>query len=214
VRRLTLGALILGGGTLLSLPFRRPTLPDPSSVNEGGDANVTEFFDDESLALLVQEVTDDAQVPLAFQPQTDFSPPQPPPSQRLVPLTYEDLAVPVGRDLYYEDRFNASANVVAQNAQAANRIAELERAFAQAETAEQNRVGLPEGPVWDYGIPGPAPEPSQSTRAHLASAASSAKLTVQGEAVPKSILSQLPPPDDADASSQADRSRHWIRQPD
>jgi hypothetical protein len=189
-------------------------MPDPSLVDQGLDSGAAEFFDDESLAMLVQEITEDAQVPMVFQPQTDYTPPTPPPPPTMLPLTYEDLAVPVGRDPYYENRFNASAEVVAQNSQAANRIAELERAFAQAETMEQNQVGPIDGPVWNYGIPGPAPEPSQTTNAHLASAASSAKLKVGPEAGPKSILSQLPPPDDSDGTSQADRPRQWIRQPD
>ena len=214
MRRLTLGALILSSGALLSLPFRRPSLPEPASADVTSEGGAGDLFDDETLALLVQEVTEDAQIPMRFEPQTDYSPPEPAPSERLLPLTYEDLAVPVGRDPYYEERFNASAEVVAQNDQSVNRIAELERAFAQAETTGRNQIGPADGPVWDYGIPGPAPESSQMTNAHLASAASSAKLNAQELANPKSVLSQLPPPEDADGESQADRARHWIRQPD
>lgn len=216
MRRLTLGALILGGGTLLALPFRRHPSPDASSINDANQQNVVDSYDDESLAMLVREVTKDVEVPLVFEPQTDYLPAEPTPAQQYLPLTYDDLAVPVQRDPYYEDRFNASAAVV-ENVENAKRIAQLEQMFAQTEFANADLAARVNGSSPTNAIPA---DPSlgdfgsKFTNAHLASTASSAKLAAQQESGRKSILSQLPPPDGVDGESGAERQRHWIRQPD
>lgn len=230
VRRLTLGALILGGGTLMALPFRRPAVPDPPAVDSPHNQSRSALFDDESLELLVQEVTADVKVPVVYHPHTDYTPASPPMQTRRLPLSYEDLAVPVDRDPIYESRFNATASV-ASNAPPGNqsrRIVELERKFAKTTFTDEAIASLPTGDMVPRAIPGEGKQwvfqenadaanlldgPSQQRRSPGAQLASS-------ETMPKrstgdnSILKQLPPPDDATNAGNPDRPRQWIQQPD
>ncbi|KAA5539722.1 hypothetical protein FYK55_23270 [Roseiconus nitratireducens] len=127
MRRSTLAALILGGGTLLSLPFRRDIQPD-----DGPDSQAaSDGLDERSIEMLVQEITKDVQTPVVYHRQADAEPSDPFSTIRS-PLTYEDLAVPLEDDPYYAQRFNAAADVAQRQReqQKSQRIAELERAFA------------------------------------------------------------------------------------
>lgn len=232
MRRLTLGALILGGGTLLSLPFRRPDVPDPASIRDGVDQKKVDVLDDHSLEMLVREVTQDVQVPSVYHPHTDYAPAASSLQTRTQPLTYEDLAVPVDRDPIHEKNFNASADVVAHNAAQARRIAGLERAFAEAEFVDQSIAHLNSGPPPANAIPGLAPPADVAgslaegpikgwggtnpwtTDAQLASSEFSGRNVADADNRSQSVLSQLPPPAEIADSPDRQRQRHWIRQPD
>ncbi|WP_182864967.1 hypothetical protein [Stieleria mannarensis] len=145
MRRFSLGILILGGGLLFSLPFRKSKLPDPSTAQDGLNQTKSNSFDDASIEMLVREVTEDVQVPVVYDPQTDYCPPAPSQHKRQLPLTYQDLAVPVDRDPFYESHFNATASVASGNHDLANhdadqtqRLAELERLFAETQYVDQS----------------------------------------------------------------------------
>lgn len=227
--------------------------------------------------MLVQEVTRDVKIPTVYHPHTDYSPQQQGSSSRSLPLTYEDLAVPVDRDPFYEQRFNASAAVAARNAggERSDRIAELERRFAEAPPADPTIAGLysstqhrsgqhhsggPARAIPQAAFPGdqkrwifrdptqqPSADPSglaaspsrgdeqpasvglagaqfassdSSTRSSgqrgdiLGSGVSGATATRASAGGERSVLSELPPPNDSAGADGADRPKHWIRQPD
>ncbi|QDV43196.1 hypothetical protein Enr13x_30510 [Stieleria neptunia] len=239
MRRTSLGILILGGGILFSLPFRKPTLPDASAVDEGADQRTSDRFDDASIEMLVREVTEDVQVPVVYDPRTDYSPPATSTPPRQLPLTYQDLAVPVDRDPFYETHFNATTAVASQSTSPdeAQRLAELERVFAATQYVDQSIAGLhndspppaaiaPAGKQWVYqnaiseppslaatAAPSPvaAPHPPGAQLASSPALGQPARTPHSGDF---SVLSQLPPPDDQAGTGGAERPRHWIRQPD
>ncbi|WP_372896904.1 hypothetical protein [Stieleria sp.] len=243
MRRTSLGILILGGGILFSLPFRKPTLPDASAIEDGTKQSKSDPFDDASIEMLVREVTEDVQVPVVYDPRTDYSPPVQSTPPRQLPLTYQDLAVPVDRDPFYENRFNATAAVAdrATSPDEAQRLAELERVFAQTQYVDQSIAGLhtdsvppaaisPGGKQWVYqnaigeppsladaAAPNSVASPSHPANppgAQLASSAAVGPPARSSQSGDFSVLSQLPPPDDQAGSGAAERPRHWIRQPD
>lgn len=239
MRRTSLGILILGGGILFSLPFRKPTLPDASAIDDVAKQTKSDPFDDASIEMLVREVTEDVQVPVVYDPRTDYSPPARSTQPRQLPLTYQDLAVPVDRDPFYENRFNATAAVADQSTspEETQRLAELERVFAETRYVDQSIAGLhtdsvppaaisPDGKQWVYQnaigeLPSladaAAPKSVASANppgAQLASSAAHGQPPRTTQSGDFSVLSQLPPPDDQAGSGAAERPRHWIRQPD
>ncbi|QEF99585.1 hypothetical protein Mal15_36510 [Stieleria maiorica] len=243
MRRISLGILILGGGILFSLPFRKSKLPDPSTVQEGLKGTRPTSFDDASIEMLVREVTEEVHVPVVYDPQTDYCPPAQPQQTRQLPLTYQDLAVPVDRDPFYESHFNATADVAAGNhdADESQRLAELERLFAETKYVDQSiaaahhhagqpdqsppPVIAPDGKQWTFQNAIGEP-PSLATRssnpagppsivgAQLASSDSIGKPVGESQSREASVLSPLPPPDDRADGIDVDRPRHWIQQPD
>lgn len=236
VRRLTLGALILGGGTLLSLPFRRPALPDPTPANGRLDRNQSVLLDDQSIEMLVREVTQDVEVPTVYHPHTDFAPATNPSGERVLPLSYEDLAIPVDRDPFYESRFNATSAVASRGAEAdsSQRIAELERKFDSTRFADQTIAELrsqsvaakvipTEGKRWQYRDPvadASGARPQENRPSMGAQFASSDASILSGNSTDgkgpgeTSVLSPLPPPDDRGDADHQERTKQWIRQPD
>jgi hypothetical protein len=214
VRRFTLGILILGGGSLLALPFRRAVDPQSLAPDSASNRPSGEAFDDHSLQMLVQEVTEEVEVPVVYQPETDYRP-APSLSEGIrAPLTYDDLAVPLDPDPLYQDRFNASQSVVAERLRSGQssggvdqRIDTLREKFAGKEfvmtatpnskTAGSRRVD-PSARLTGTGRSGGGTQPANS-------AADAAK----------SVLSPLPPPTATEGGrEEPPRRRHWIRQPE
>lgn len=119
MRHIFSGALILGLGLLFALPFRKPS---SESIGEsGGDSNEhrsnsSRPMDLNEIDLLVREVTDGVEIPVLFQAMTDHSAKPPAKQINTVPLKYEDVAVPVGADPFYAERFNATAKVTGRQA--------------------------------------------------------------------------------------------------
>jgi hypothetical protein len=201
-------------------------------MRDGVEQKKVDVMDDHSLEMLVREVTQDVQVPTVYHPHTDYAPPASSLPSRTTPLTYEDLAVPVDRDPIYEKNFNASADVVEHNAAQARRIAGLERAFAEAEFADQSIARLNSGPPPANAIPGrakptliggsPTAGPTLgwaganpwTTDAQLASSEFAGRKVTDADNSTQSVLSQLPPPAEIADSPDRQRQRHWIRQPD
>lgn len=233
MRRSTLGVLILGGGALLALPFRRTEIPDTSVINDEIGAVKSDPFDDESIRMLVREVTQDVEVPVVYDAHTDYLPPETTQPTRQLPLTYEDLAVPVDRDPFYENRFNAMVGIAKPHTEIdqSRRLAELERVFEQTEYVDQSIAGFAPGSIppreipvagkqWVYQSPiseQPSPDATATTTppgAHLASSESAAKSTSSPRRSDNSVLAKLPPPDDHETSSEQTRQRLWIKQPD
>lgn len=130
MRNLTLGVLIVTGGTLAALPFRRsPAIPD-ASLHANPDAVQATGPLQSALEIAPVQVADlqsDRPVVHSFSHQeipglSEFMGEQDP-SQDLVaaaprrseyaakPLTYEDLMAPIVRPQSVQDRFQAIASV-------------------------------------------------------------------------------------------------------
>lgn len=238
MRRLTLGVCILALGTLLALPFRRPVgdLPDPTDGEQANGRH--QILDDQSLQLLVEEVTRDVEIPTAFDPQTDYSQPKPATPVVSLPLTYEDIAVPVQGDPLYEQRFNATAEVASRNL---DRVTTQDSVAATSPTSDPRASRFTSKPAVDpsianllgrpvkarpisasagggRGYPQQIPSlPPPDVRTPIANGGISDFPTAKpASANPseRSVLSPLPPPDDAESSVESPREHHWIRQPD
>ncbi|MCC9603215.1 hypothetical protein LOC67_21920 [Stieleria sp. JC731] len=97
----------------MSLPFRRPSVPDPGP-NPANRYGAPENFDDRTIEMLVQEVTAEVDVPTLYEPQREMMKPDPVTTVNSMPLRYEDTAIPLQPDPLYAERFNAA---VSQNAQ-------------------------------------------------------------------------------------------------
>jgi hypothetical protein len=139
----------------------------------------------------------------AFTPGTGFAAVSDPPARRHIdiPLTYEDLAVPIDQPKPILDRFSATATVHKQQLDA-EKIAGLvmppletlpiEQQHALMQSAQQNFANQP------------GSEPGTSGR--LASASSTSSEGSNGEASSTKRY-------DAKASAELERERYWIRQP-
>lgn len=222
VRRFTVGIFILGIGTLFALPFRRGA-DGEQAVDQSSDpglADAGSAMDLNALDLLVQEVADGASIPTVYHPHTDYSPPTPPRTTTTVPLTYEDVAVPVAEDPFYKDRFNATVVAQADPNEKQQRFQAANQRFARKSAAESAGTQIPPHAIVDrprrLGTGRPSPQTPAVTNATLASAAAQEKSkadsvaqdrSVRGE---HSVLKQLP----RVQRESKGRSRHWIKQPE
>ena len=117
MRTLTLGVLIVAGGTLAALPFRRyRTIQDASTEPVQATGPTQSAMEQTDLRMLVDSSpsTFPASVAaidhaLTSKPPT-WSAPAPPTRRRTanMPLTYEDLAVPIDQPASVQQRFNAT----------------------------------------------------------------------------------------------------------
>lgn len=234
MRRLTLGVCILAVGTLLALPFRRPVGDAPAPSESLSPSTRQQLLDDRSLQLLVEEVTRDVEIPAAYDPQTDYAPPRPGGQPMPLPLTYEDTAVPVLEDPLYRQRFNATVAIASPHTepasppQSANSDDRRALRFTRKPAVAPDVAAMLGNPVRVRPISASGPSPSafsrsiptlpqpeaspveEETRISQAGVDDRAVATPSG----RSILSPLPPPDEASRSTNPSRQRHWIRQPD
>jgi len=234
LRTLTLGVLIVAAGTLAALPFRRyQAIPDASSAPAQVTGPMqsalepplpaTEARKDESNSVTVLfAASGDTQPPSQTQTaQTYTAQTYPVPTyhsdnlQRRnwlgrsrrraeIPLTYEDLQVPIDQPEPIKERFNATVPIRALRLEQ-ERTAELvmpameSLATSQLEQIEKAAAEFAQGTGYQgtknlgTGKPGIITPPAVT-----GSLASSRDRT----------LDQLP------KSESSDRTRHWIRQPD
>ena len=223
LRTLTLGVLIVSGGTLAALPFRRyQAIPDASAVptqvtgpaqsaldgpvpGRRSDAVVRESPDAADLndAVLASHVP-------SWQPPTT-----PRPRQLDVPLTYDDLAVPIDQPKPIQDRFNATA-AVRQIQVERERVASLEmppmESLVASQQEELQRViasmetSQPRQPAHTPGTAGGALASTSLRPGRLGGSPATATPqmgTASGQGLEP--LPEVMPPQ---------RQRHWIRQPD
>jgi len=108
LRNLTLGTLIVVGGTLAALPFRRsqpiePQIPAVPTIAPAFPTLQGMLVDDrEPKPEWIDRIIPEVRTPPAAWHQ---------PRELSAPLTYEDLAVPISKPLLIEQRFNATAPV-------------------------------------------------------------------------------------------------------
>ncbi|MFK8110575.1 MAG: hypothetical protein AB8B91_00145 [Rubripirellula sp.] len=214
MRTLTLGVLIVAGGTLAALPFRRyQAIPDasaepvhvtgpehsaltvpPSQLAESSADPVSE----ETLASLQAQVLS-IEVP-RFQRQSVSIAPESPRSID-VPLTFEDLMDPIDQPSPIKQRYSATTPIRAEAIER-ERVAGLvmpEMESLAASQVEAFNRSLVESKPQRLGTSQAEGAPVQNTPRASASLASSREETIQ-----RLPQAQTPP---------ETRVRHWIRQP-
>ncbi|OYP35156.1 hypothetical protein [Rhodopirellula sp. MGV] len=104
----------------MALPFRRTDSPDPGPTppNRYGSPST---LDDRAIELLVQEVTAEVDVPTLYEPQHEMMQADPAVAINSLPLRYEETAVPLDPDPYYQERFSAASSAVPENSGSAFR---------------------------------------------------------------------------------------------
>lgn len=126
MRNLTLGVLIVTGGTLAALPFRRyhiqtdgpiqATGPSQSALDADANRGLASERDSETAVGSPQLLTES--LPPWRQTVT------PPPTRRIdIPLSFEDLLIPIDHPGPISDRFNATADVRAKQLQRERAVA-------------------------------------------------------------------------------------------
>ena len=232
MRTLTLGVLIVSGGTLAALPFRRyQAIPDasnaPVQVTGPSHSALDPPRRDDSSDAIVRERPDATKLrgsvlaghlPV-WQPPSAL-PPRP--RQLDIPLTYDDLAVPIDQPKPIQDRFNATA-AVRQKQVERERVASLEmppmetlvasqqeelkrvmKSVAESELRQDVRrrsVGGSLASVSSQSLHDP------SSNAGLSNPPASMRAGPNGYAL-------NPETESLPAANSQSAERHWIRQPD
>ena len=188
MRTLTILGMVIAFGMVAALPFKRyQTIQDASTMdtNATGPIGPAQGNSD----ILIEDVPlGDINIPsLAVSPGKQWPPPLP--NRRIqMPLTYEELSVPVQASMHDPERFDAT--VKAQEAIRAKRKPDLppkvQPMQTTAEEASKLRVD------------------SSAPKSILVSLAPSNSLAPP---TGTSNVQRLP------ADSNVDRQRHWIRQP-
>ncbi len=203
LRTLTLGVLIVSGGMLAALPFRRyQAIPDASSAPAqvtGPMQSVLESHQPAALAIIDRSGSGTAETNCG-----DFLLATPldrtgghrqnvaldrSPRRANIPLTFEDLQMPIAQPDLIKERFNATAPIRAERLDQ-ERMAELvmpaleSLAIEQVEQIQQAATRFAE-----------ASRPKAKVAGSLASSQ-------------QQHLDPLPKTD------SSERPRHWIRQPD
>ena len=215
LRTLSLGVLIVCGGTLAALPFRRyHTLHDasvePSQVTGPSQSELqsTQFQpvqqdDGTKLTSLVEGRLDDRLNAYADSYALTSSPLPKQRRQLDIPLTYDDLAVPIDQPQPLMERFNATAPVREQQLEA-EKIAELVMPPMEAlplhQQEELSRVAENFRTAPDSHRARAAGRLASRSSGHLAGASNDSNTASQ--------WGSLSTPD------ETQRQRFWIRQPD
>jgi hypothetical protein len=256
LRTLTLGVLIVTGGTLASLPFRRyQSIPDASArpaqatgptqselreanfeklemlladSNEPLDAgdDVNRSADRRRLAMLPAasrfSAPTSASAGMQSFPSTSagpgsgrFGPGDPRVAARggstSIPLTYEDLAVPIEQPQMIQEKFNATTQVRQQEsdtAQSAGLVMPRLESLALAEQEKiQSFVTVVETPSHPRRL-----GDSANAVEHMASSKPAPQPTAATQFASSSLPAADAPP--LVESGASVTQRHWIRQPD
>ena len=191
MRNLTLGLLIIAGGILASLPFRR-TAPIDESVPRTQPLDPTSVSTPSSVGMLVNDRVPKSEWIDRIVPQSTNDLPEWPPRRELSPpLTYDELAVPITRPDRIEQRFTA-AEPIRQNV--AGKVIETPAMKSVAPRRELHREPERMHPTIDGARSVLVPETNQDT-------------TLASTPLGESRIEQLPKRDDSK------RERFWIRQP-
>ncbi|MGI9475027.1 MAG: hypothetical protein ACR2NZ_26075 [Rubripirellula sp.] len=220
MRTLTLGVLIVSGGTLAALPFRRyQAIPDASAVptqvtgpaqsaldsppvGRRSNAVVHETPDEHDLrgAVLANHIPvwQQSSVPTPSQRQLD------------IPLTYDDLAVPIAQPKPIQDRFNATA-AVRQKQVERERVASLEMPAMETLVASQQQEL--QRVIDSVAVNSPAAGGSLASTnlgsSPFAASNGASSTASRGPMAAQSAQRLDPLP----ATIPEQRQRHWIRQP-
>jgi hypothetical protein len=200
LRTLTLGVLIVSGGILAALPFRRyQTIPDASTGPAQATGPTQSAISERSLKMLVDSKSAGSSEALSPPELPIWTPPeQPKRRSESIPLTYEDLLVPIDRPDNVQQRF--SATVEARQSQPDNsRLPELVMpALESLALSQQHEI---ESRIAVVGVDADRPRANSRESQREATLASATWRSAATDA--------LPP-----ADQTMRRQRHWIRQPD
>ncbi len=208
LRNLSLGVLIVCGGTLAALPFRRyQSIPDASNspTQVTGPAHSVLKASELAPETNAEQLPSLAEMDRLISPHDAFyRSASPPPRRRQhvdIPLTYDDLAVPLDQPKPIRERFNATTTVRKQQLQE-DRIAELVmppmESLPIADQQELSRVAD------TFVQPGTSGRGQASGRFASTPSASNSPFRADEKV---SVLDTTP-------TAQAEtRQRHWIRQP-
>lgn len=206
MRTLTLGVLIVSGGTLAALPFRRyQTIPDASAEPVQATGPTQTAIESTELRILVnaQDAQSQAELNQTLVAQLPpWSTPAEPRQTRSVnmPLTYEDLAVPVDAPAAVEQRYSATVDYREKRqpdpSTAANELImpRIESLAVTKQDEIRSRVAV-------VDVEQKNSEPANRDWTGAATLASASSRAV--------VEKTLPDPD-----SDSTRQRHWIVQPD
>lgn len=201
LRTLTLGVLIVSGGTLAALPFRRyQAIPDASSAPLQVTGPSQSALDSPQLDSVEsdappdgaggQKVDNSGLLVATSRPWTQEVSARAP--RRIeMPLTYEDLAQPIDQPTAIQHRFNATTRAREEQLER-NRAAELVMPAMESLAVEQQQQ-------LEQAVA--ALEAQSATSRATGTLASSTSSSDRG-------LDQLP------KAAPSERQRHWIRQPD
>lgn len=200
MRTLTLGVLIVSGGILAALPFRRlQTIPDASTGPAQATGPTQSAISDSSLQMLVDSpTTGSAEVAPPADLPTWSPPAQPQRRDTSIPLTYEDLLVPIERPDAVEQRFSATVSAQ-QGQQDDGRLPAIVMPALESLALTQQVEIKSQISVVEVGSDHPQ---SNSRETHPPTTLASASW--------RSAATDASPP--ADQTTR--RERHWIRQPD
>ena len=208
LRNLSLGVLIVCGGTLAALPFRRyESIPDASNspTQVTGPARSVLHASELDTEPDAERLPSLAEMDPLIRPRDAFYAAETPPPRRRrsvdIPLTYDDLAVPLDQPKPIRDRFNATTTVRKHQLEE-ERIAELVmppmESLPIAEQQELNRVAD------TFAEPRSSGRGRASGRFASSPSASNSPFRSDGKI---SVLDTTP------AMQEGARQRHWIRQP-
>lgn len=242
VRNLTIGALVLLGGTVAALPFRRTDDPEsdlrspefatgPSSAIQAGrelvDFSAAEFVPSNADRMRPPLVTPETSRGLPHRPTEAASVAASTPRMIAsnvdaqarrdirLPLTYQDLAVPVQDPTYIQQRFGALASQsdsASQPAPQAKRIAQpvSQDAFQPLVVRQQIQT---EGPTpWQVASNEPVSILQDAPQLDIAPVRPTVPSTQQ-PLVPGRLASDRHATRPTGTANDS-RTRHWIRQPD
>lgn len=229
MRNLTLGVLIVTGGTLAALPFRRsPAIPDASLHASPGSVQATGPFQSslENAPVQVADMQSNRAVVHSFSHQeipglSEFMGEQDP-SLDLVaaapqrndnavrPLTYEDLMAPIVRPQRVQDRFEAIASM--RDAAVAPRGPDPPK-VVRSETGMTSDVTQSQQPAQSLDLQFEERFTSVDVATENRLAASTSALGTLASSVRADApeIPQLPEP--STQNTLPVRHRHWIVQP-
>ncbi|TWU59854.1 hypothetical protein Poly51_01270 [Rubripirellula tenax] len=199
MRNITLGVLIVAGGTLAALPFRRYQAISDDRQRPGAASGPTESSLDLALPEQVAQGDSGLHLPLPQSlpvwPRTER--PEPLPREVNVPLSFDDLLVPIDQPNPIRQRFAATTDVHRDDERRLNAIAlEMPPASEIApEVQEELRRRL------DFATPKKFENIAPKS---VAGAAQGSLASAPWTASPPDRLPKPSPTTDA---------RHWIRQP-
>ncbi|QDT06210.1 hypothetical protein K227x_46180 [Rubripirellula lacrimiformis] len=233
MRNLTLGVLIVTGGTLAALPFRRPSV-DPAPSTEWGDATgPTESALDASLRSdIAASGSGDIELPLPGSLPVWGREPRPKPAPRRVdvPLSFDDLMVPIDQPDPIRQRFAATAEVRAADLER-QRVAAIEMPSLDAvapamqdelrrRLTQQSVQPQSASPFTPISPSTPFPATSYQASSHPAMPHPTMDGTPQPPRSPAPVSGSLasapwvaPTPERLPPPTDPAGPRHWIRQP-
>lgn len=191
MRTLTFGVLIVAGGTLAALPFRRQSSNPVAVPNTNATGPIGPTMGREEM--LIEDIPEVGLPSLAITPKNEWPRKIEATRQIEMPLTYEDLAVPVETQIRDTEQFNATEPVQKSRRAKEDKFVSAAPRMKPANVINENEATLS--------------TPSSQPQSILISAQTPAALPTDAKP-PHSDAPPLPP-----KKAMNDPVRKWIRQP-